>query len=82
MILGSIQSLSRVQPFAAPWSAACQASPSITNSWSLLKLMSIESVMPPNHLIFCCPLFLLQSIFPSIRVFSSESVLHIRTDFL
>ena len=68
MILGSIQLLSRVQPFATPWSAACQASLSITNSWSLLKLMSIASVMPPNHLIFSCPLFLLQSIFPSIRV--------------
>ena len=60
-----------------PWTAACQASLSITNSQSLLKLISIESVMPSNHLIFCCPL-LLPSIFPSIRVFSSESVLHIR----
>ena len=59
------------------WTAARQASPFITNSWSLLKLMSIESVMPSNHLILCCPL-LLPSIFPSIRVFSNESVLHIR----
>ena len=60
------------------WTAARQASLSITNSWSLLKLMSIESVMPSNHLILCCPLFFPPSIFPSIRVFSSESVLHIR----
>ena len=58
-----------------PWAAACQASMSITNSWSLLKLMSIESVMPSNHLILCHPLLLLPSVFPSIRVFSSESVL-------
>ena len=78
MTLGSIQSLSHVQPFVTPWTAACQASLSITNSWSLLKLMSVESVMPPNHLILCCPLFHPPSIFPSIRVFSSESVLHIR----
>ena len=61
----------------APRTAACQASLSITNSWSLLKLMSIELV-PSNHLILCCPLFLLSSIFPSVRVFSNESVLHIR----
>ena len=61
-----------------PWSAAHQASLSITNSWSLLKLMSIESVIPSNHLILCCPLLLPPSIFPSIRVFSHESVLHIR----
>ena len=60
-----------------PWTAALQASLSITNSQSLLKLMSIESVMLSNHLILCCPLFLLTSIFPSIRVFSNESVLHI-----
>ena len=60
-----------------PWTAACQASLSITNSWSLLKLMSITLVMPPNHLILCCPLLLPPSIFPSIRGFSSES-LHIR----
>ena len=60
-----------------PWTATCQASLSITNSWSLLKLMSIESVKPSNHLILCRPL-LLPSIFPSIRVFSNESVLHIR----
>ena len=61
-----------------PWTAAHQASLSITNSWSLLKLMSIESVMPSNHLILCCPLLFPPSIFPSIRVFSNESVLHIR----
>ena len=61
-----------------PWTAACQASLSITNSWSLLKLMSTESVTPSNHLILCCPLLFPPSIFPSIRVFSNESVLHIR----
>ena len=70
--------LSRVQLFATPWTAACQASLSITNSQSLLRLMSIKSVMPSNHLILCRPLLLLPSIFPSIRVFSNESVLHIR----
>ena len=70
----SVQSLSHVRLFAAPWTAACQASPSITNSWNLLKFMSIASVMPSNHLILCHPL-LLPSIFPSIRVFSSESIL-------
>ena len=64
--------------FVTPWTAACQASLSITNSWSSLKLMSIESVMPSNHLILCHPLLLLPSIFPSIRVFSNESVLCIR----
>jgi len=63
---------------ATPWTAACQATLSITSSRSLLKLMSIKSVMPSNHLILCCPLLLLPSIFPSIRVFSGESVLHIR----
>ena len=67
-------SLSCVQLFATPWIAGCQASLSIASSQSLLKLMSIESVMPSNHLILCCPLLLLPSIFPSIRVFSSESV--------
>ena len=67
-----------VQLFATPWTIACQASLSITNCWSLPKLLSIESVMPFNHLILCCPLFLLPSIFPSIRVFSNESALHIR----
>ena len=66
----SVQSLSRVQLFATPWTVALQASLSITNSWSLLKLMSIELVMPSNHLILCPPLLLLPSIFPSIRVFS------------
>ena len=76
--VSSVQSLSHVQLFATPWTAARQASLSITNSWSLLKLMSIESVMPPNHLILYHPLLLLPAIFPSIRVFSSESVLHIR----
>ena len=74
----SVQSLSHVQLFATPWTAACQASLSITNAQSLLKLMSIESVMPSNHLILCCPLLLLPSVFPSIRVFSNESVLRIR----
>ena len=67
-----------VQHFATSWTAAGQASLSITNSWSLLKLMSIESVTPSNHLILCCPLLLLPSIFPSVRVFSNESVLRIR----
>ena len=70
--------LSRVQLFATPWTAACQASLSITNSQSLLRLMSIKSVMPSNHLILCRPLLLLPSIFPSIRFFSNESVLRIR----
>ena len=74
----SVQLLSRVQLFATPWTAACQASPSFTNSWGLLKLMSIESVMPSNHLILCPSLLLLPSIFPSIRVFSKESVLCIK----
>ena len=76
--ISSVKLLSHIQLFATLWTAACQASLSITNSQSLLKLMSIESVMPSNHLIFCSPLLLLTSIFPSIRVFSSESVLHIR----
>ena len=70
--------LSRVRLFATPWTAACQASLSITNSQSLLRLISIESVMPSNHLILCHPLLLLPSVFPSIRVFSNESALHIR----
>ena len=74
----SVQSLSHVQPFVTLWTAARQASLSIINSWSLLKLMSIELVMASNHLILCCPLLLLPSIFPSIRVFSKESVLYIR----
>ena len=74
----SVQSLSRVWLFATPWTAARQASLSIINSWSLLKLVSIESVMPSNHLILCRPLLLLPSSFPSIRVFSNESALCIR----
>ena len=73
-----VQSLSRVQLFATPWTAAHQASLSITNSWTLLKLMSIELTMPSNHLILCRPLLLLPLIFPSIRVFSNESALRIR----
>ena len=71
----SVQLLSRVRLFATPLTAAGQASLSITNSWCLLKLMSIELVMPSNHLILCCPLLLPPSIFPSIRVFSNESIL-------
>ena len=78
MRFSSVQSLSRVWLFTTPWTAAHQASPSITNSQSLPKLMSIESVMPSNHLILCRPLLLLPSIFPSIRVFSNESALCIR----
>ena len=77
-MLSSIQSLSHVRLFATPWTAARQASLSITNSQSLLRLMSIELVMPSNHLILCCHLLLPPSIFPSIRVFSNELVLHIR----
>ena len=72
------QSLSHVQFFATPWTAVCQASLSFTVSQRLLKLMSLELVMPSNHLILCHPLHLLPSIFPSIRVFSNESVFHIR----
>ena len=74
----SVQSLSHVGLFATPWTAAHQASLSITNSRSLLKLMSIESVMSSNHLFLCCPLLLLPSIIPSISVFCSESILLIR----
>ena len=73
----SVRSLGRVRLFATPWTAAHQASLTITNSQNLLKLMSIESVMPYNHLILCHPLLLLPSIFPSIRVFSNKLVLHI-----
>ena len=73
----SVQLLSHVQLFATPWTTAHQASLSFTNSQRLLKLISIESVMPSNHLIICRPLFLLPSIFASIRVFSNESALHI-----
>ena len=74
----SVQWFSHIRLFATPWTEAHQVSLSITNSWSLLKLMSIELVMPSSHLILCRPLLLLPSIFPSIRVFSNESVLHIR----
>ena len=77
MTYSSVQLLCRVRLFATPWTAACQASLSFTISWSMLKLMSVQSVMPSNHLILCHPL-LLPSAFPSIRVFSDESVLRIR----
>ena len=77
-MFSSVQLLSRVRLFVTPWTAACQASLSITNSRSPPKPMSIESVMPSNHLILCRPLLLLPSIFPSIRGFSNESSLHIR----
>ena len=76
-VINSVQSFSHVRFFASPWTTACQASLSITNSQSLLKLMSMESVMPSSHHVLCCRL-LLPSIFPSIRVFSNESVLLIR----
>ena len=76
--LNSVQSLSHVQLFVTPWKAACQASLPITNFQSLLKLMSIELIIPSNHLILCHPLVFLPSIFPSIRIFSNDSVLHIR----
>ena len=76
--ISSVQSLSHVWLTTTPWTVARQASLSSTNSWSLLKLMFIESEMPSNHLILCCSFLLLPSIFPSIRVFSNESVLHIR----
>ena len=78
MSISSVQSLSCVRVFATPWTAARQVSLPITNSWSLLTLMCIESVMPSNYLILCHPLLLLPSIFPSIRVFSNESVSCIR----
>ena len=78
MLFSSVQSLSHVQHFATPWTAPHQAYVSITNSQNLLKLMSIESVIPSNHHILCCPLLLLPSMFPSIRVFSSESAVCIR----
>ena len=77
-LINSVQPLSHVQLFATPWTAACQASLSITNTWRLLKLISIASVMPSNHLILCHPLLLPPSVFPSIRDFSNESVLRIR----
>ena len=78
ILFSSVQSFSRVWLPATPWTAALQASLSITNSWSLLKLMSLESLMPSNRLIICHPLLLLPSILPSIRVFANELVLHIR----
>ena len=78
IFISSVQSLSRVRLFATPWTAARQASLFITNFRSLLKLMSIGSVMPSNHLILCHSFLLLPSIFPSIRVLSNESVLHIK----
>ena len=78
ILISSVQLLSHVRLFVTPWTAVCQASLSISNSRSLLKLMSIGSVMPSNHLILCHPLLLLPSIFPSIRVFSNESALYIR----
>ena len=78
LFFSSVQSLSRVWLFATPWIAACQASLSITNSRSSPKPMAIETVMPPRHLILCCPLLLLLPIPPSIRVFSNESILHMR----
>ena len=77
-LFSSVQLLSRVRIFVTPWNAAHQAFLFITNSWSLLKLMYIDSLMPSNHLILCHTLLLLPSVFPSIRVFSSESVLIIR----
>ena len=76
--VSSVELLSHVQLFVTPWTAARQASLSITNSWSMVKFMSIQSVLPSNHLILCRPLLLLPSIFPSITVFSSESALRIR----
>ena len=77
-LFSSVRSLSHVRLFVTPWTAARWASLSVSNSWSLLKLLSIKSVMPSNHLILCCPLLIPPSIFPSIRVFSSESVHHMR----
>ena len=74
----AVQSLNRIQLFATPWTAACQARLSFTISWSLLKLMSIKSVMPSNHLVLCHSLLLLPSVFPSIKVFSKESTPLIR----
>ena len=78
LLVDSVQSLSHVRLFVTPWTEALQASLSITNTQSLLKLMPIKSVIPSNHLILCHPLLLLTSVFPSIRVFSNESVLPIR----
>ena len=77
-MFSSVQPLNHVRLFVIPLTATCQSSLSITNSWNLFKLMSIELVMPYNHLILCCPLFLLPSVFPSIRIFSSVSALCIR----
>ena len=77
-LFSSVQLFSHVRLFVTPWTAAHQTSLSITNTWSSLRLISIMSVMPSNHLILCCPRLLLPSIFPSIRTFSNESALHIR----
>ena len=77
-LFSSVQFLNHIQLFATPWTVACQAFLSITDSWSLLKFMSIQTVIASNHLILCHPLLLPPSIFPSIRVFPNESVLHIR----
>ena len=77
-LLFQFHSVAQLCSVVTPWTAACQAFLSITNFWTLLKLRSIESVMPSNHLILCRPLLLLPSIFPSLRVFSNDSVLHIR----
>ena len=78
MLFVVVQSLSHVQLFVTPWIAICQASLSFTISWNLLKFMSIEPMMPSNHLNLCHPFFLLPAIFPSIKAFSNESTLHIR----
>ena len=77
-MVSRVQSINCVSLFATPWTAACQASLSFSISWSFLKLISVESMMPSNHLILCYPLLLLSSVFPSIKIFSSESSLHIR----
>ena len=77
-VVSSVQSLSHVQLFVTPWTAACQATLSFTNSWSLLKLISFETMVPSNHLILCHPLLFLPSVFPSIKVFSNKSALCIR----
>ena len=77
-VVSSVQSLSHIQLFVTPWTAACQATLSFTNSWSLLKLISFETMVPSSHLILCHPLLFLPSVFPSIKVFSNKSALCIR----